>query len=581
MEQQPGFREDGSHVGADRHPNRPAAAVHASGLPRHFVRPVELPFTAEERDSTTILFGHLTPKHERLIKAVFDGNGYRFQNLPIPSRSAFQVGREYCSNGLCNPSYFTAGTLIEFLERLEEAGTSRRDIIRDYVYFTLADCGPCRFGAYESEYRQALNNAGFSGFRVITFQSSKVLSEGASEPGLKFNADIAFGCLTALILGDLLYHSAYRLRPYERIDGETDRAYYDCLNWLADFLRLREPFEILDKLPEWLSARLDPRHQVTRTLNSLGKYRRHLYGKDFRELLSACARRFDAIRLDRLRPKPIVKITGEFYSHLSESYANYNMFDFLESEGAQVDVDTITGHLLYWLHKSRLDQLRRAGLRTPYPDARLWQIRQRLANRWSSARKPFLLGLAGAQYRRHYARINRHLSGLGHDQIPQSEYVRCSREFFDPSCRGGEGYQEVAKSIYYTKNHLCHMILSLKPFGCMPSTQSDGVMAAVTSRYPDIVFVSVETSGDADINAFSRVQMALADATRKAEDEFERALDEADVPLETIRDYAEGHEELQKPNYKVPHRGDFTSVAARFAAHTAGLLKKAGRHASS
>ncbi len=581
VKEQAEFSGGGSHVGTDRQPARSATGVLVSSLPRHFVRPVELPFTPDERDSTTILFGHLTPKHERLIKAVFDGNGYRFQNLPLPSRSAFQVGREYCSNGLCNPSYFTAGTLIEFLERLETAGMARQDIIRDYVYFTLADCGPCRFGAYESEYRQALNNAGFSGFRVITFQSTRVLSEGASEPGLKFNADIAFGCLTALILGDLLYQSVYHLRPFERTDGETDRAYGECLDWLADFLRLREPFEILDELPEWLSTRLDPRHPVTRTLNSLGKYRRHLYGKDFRDLLAACARRFDAIRLDRLRPKPIVKITGEFYSHLSESYANYNMFDFLESEGAQVDVDTITGHLLYWLHKSMLDQLRRSGLRTPYPNARLRHFRRRLVNRWACTRKPLLLRLGAAQYRRHYARINRHLGGLAHDQVPQSEYVRCSREFFDPTCRGGEGYQEVAKSIYYTQNRLCHMVLSLKPFGCMPSTQSDGVMAAVTSRYPDIVFVSVETSGDADINAFSRVQMALADARRKAEDEFERAVDETGVPLETIRDYAESHEELQKPGYELPRHGEFASVAARFATHTAGLLQRRGRRTSS
>ncbi|MEJ2081573.1 MAG: activator of (R)-2-hydroxyglutaryl-CoA dehydratase [Acidobacteriota bacterium] len=581
MEDQREFSSHSPHVSTD-----PASAPCASGknafaLPRHFTRPVELPFTADQRESTTIIFGHLTPKHERLVKAVFDGRGYRFQNLPLPSRSAFQVGREYCSNGLCNPSYFTAGTLIEFLERLEKEGMSRKEIVRDYVYFTLADCGPCRFGAYESEYRQALNNAGFTGFRVITFQSNKVISEGASEPGLKFNADIAFGCLTALILGDLLYHSVYHLRPYERVEGETNRAFDECLDWLADSLQLLEPFELLEFLPKWLSRHFDPQHQITKTLNSLGKYRRHLYGKGFRELLRACARRFDEIRLDRFRPKPIVKITGEFYSHLSEGYANYNMFEFLESEGAQVDVDTITGHLLYWLHKSMLDQLRRSGLRIPYPDARSWQLRRQLENRWSSSRRPLLLRFAGAQYRRHYARINRHLGGLDHDQVPQSEYVRCSQEFFNPSCRGGEGYQEVAKSIYYTKNHLCHMVLSLKPFGCMPSTQSDGVMAAVTSRYPDIVFVSVETSGDGDINAFSRVQMALSDAKKKADDEFDRALSEAGVPLETIREFVEDHEYLQKPGYKLPREGDFTSVAARFVAHVASLLNKPGRRTSS
>jgi hypothetical protein len=27
--------------------------------------------------------------------------------------------------------------------------------------------------------------------------------------------------------------------------------------------------------------------------------------------------------------------------------------------------------------------------------------------------------------------------------------------------RGGEGYMEVGKNVYYTVNHLCHMVLAL------------------------------------------------------------------------------------------------------------------------
>ena len=561
----------------DRRMDRVPLDTQASNRPKHYRRPREIPFTAEQRSSTTVLFGNLTPKHERLIKAVFDGNGYRFMNLPVPTKSAFQVGREYCNNGLCNPNYFTAGTLIEFLEKLENEGKSREEIVRDYVYFTLADCGPCRFGVYQSEYRQALENAGFPGFRVITFQSSRVISDGASEPGLKFNADIGFGCLTALILGDLLYQSIYTIRPYEKVRGETEQAFADCLEMVADFLQHRAPFELLEALPSWLSQRLDPRNRVTRTLNTLGKFRSHLYGRDFRDLLAACARRIDEVAVDRLRPRPIVKITGEFYSHLSESYANYNMFEFLESEGAQVDVDTITGHLLYWLHKSMLEQFERVGLRVPFPDAPFWKPGKILANHLSAARKPLLLKLAESQYRRHYSRINRHLRGVGHDQFPQSEYVRLSREYFHPLTRGGEGYQEVAKSIYYTQNYLCHMVLSLKPFGCMPSTQSDGVMASVTSRFPGIVFVSVETSGDGDINAFSRVQMALSDARNKVEEEVDRALSSTGISLETVRDFSENHEQLIRPTYRVPQSGGFTSVAANYIVHVAGLVRRSGR----
>jgi len=62
--------------------------------PRHFQRPWERAFTAEERDNVTILFGGLTWKHEELIKAVFLGNGYKCEMVPVPNVAAFQLGKE-------------------------------------------------------------------------------------------------------------------------------------------------------------------------------------------------------------------------------------------------------------------------------------------------------------------------------------------------------------------------------------------------------------------------------------------------------------------------------------------------------
>jgi len=50
----------------------------------------------------------------------------------------------------------------------------------------------------------------------------------------------------------------------------------------------------------------------------------------------------------------------------------------------------------------------------------------------------------------------------------------------------------VGKNVYYTINHLCHMVLALKPFGCMPSSQSDGVQSAVINRHKDMVFLPIE-----------------------------------------------------------------------------------------
>src|SRR5215813_6847055 len=117
-----------------------------SALPQHFRRPVERVFTASERARVTILFGGLTWKHEKVIQAVFEGCGYRCKILPVPNVAAFQLGKEYGNNGQCNPTYFTVGNLVQYLQFLESEGVPRQHIIDNYVFFTAGSCGPCRFG---------------------------------------------------------------------------------------------------------------------------------------------------------------------------------------------------------------------------------------------------------------------------------------------------------------------------------------------------------------------------------------------------------------------------------------------------
>ena len=141
----------------------------------------------------TILFGGFTWKHERFIEAVFRGCGYRCQMLPNPDVAAFQIGKEYGNNGQCNPTYFTVGNLIQFLRSLEARGLSRQEILNNYVFFTAGSCGPCRFGMYESEYRMALENAGFGGFRILLFQQDHGVKAASGNPGLKFSVDLGMG----------------------------------------------------------------------------------------------------------------------------------------------------------------------------------------------------------------------------------------------------------------------------------------------------------------------------------------------------------------------------------------------------
>ena len=146
---------------------------------------------------------------------------------------------------------------------------------------------------------------------------------------------------------------------------------------------------------------------------------------------------------------------------------------------------------------------------------------------------------------------------------------RIGHPFYNSRAGGGEGHLEVAKNIYYSNKDLAHMVLSVKPFGCMPSTQSDGAQAAVVANHKEIIYLPIETSGEGEINAHSRVQMALGEAKAKAKREFAEALESCGLTLEQCYAYVDAHPEMKRPMYRVPHRKGVVGVAAQLVYHIA------------
>ncbi|HTW49577.1 MAG TPA: hypothetical protein VMD92_16600 [Acidobacteriaceae bacterium] len=547
-----------------------------AGLARmkEFNKPVERGFTAAERDYVTILFGGLTWKHEEMIKAVFHGSGYRCENIPTPVVADFQAGKEFGNNGQCNPTYFTVGNLVRYLQKLEQQGLSRRQIIDNYVFFTAGSCGPCRFGMYEAEYRFALQNAGFDGFRVLLFQQTDGIRAASGEPGLKFTVDFGMGMLNALNLGDVVNELVYQIRPFEVSKGETDRVIHEAVTTLTGTLRERKRWHIDDAAPKWLLPLLSKNEKVKGITCTLGKVAHNLYGSEYVGALHACRDSIDSIEVDRLRVKPVIKITGEFWAQTTEGDGNFNMFAFLEKEGAQVLVEPIATWIAYMMYVAKEGAKARADAQAPYRDPKWFEVKKRAANGFALFKKTAGLNAGSAMWTYFYHRTIGHMGDTVHRLVPQKELARLAHPFYHQLARGGEGHMEVGKNVYYTVNHLCHMVLALKPFGCMPSTQSDAVQSRVVSRYKDMIFLPIETSGEGEVNAHSRVQMALAEAKAKARAEFDSVLEKTGKSLDDLREYVERHPQLKRGLYRVPHREGIAGTAAQFALHVNDLMAK-------
>jgi len=529
---------------------------------QHFKKPVERSFTADERHKVTILFGGLTWKHEKLIQSVFQGSGYKCDMIPTPDVSDFQAGKEYGNNGQCNPTYFTVGNLVQYLQGLEKKGISRNDILNNYVFFTAGSCGPCRFGMYEAEYRFALQNAGFDGFRVLLFQQQEGIKAASGEAGLKFTVDFGMGMLNALHVGDTLQDLIHQIRPYEIDKGSADRVFPEVGDAISRCLRERPPFEILEATSGWLRSYLSrpEKLKLKNTLNTLGKIRENLYGTPFVDALEEAREKMNAIDVDRTRVKPVVKITGEFWAQTTEGDGNFNMFRFLEREGAQVLVEPIATWVAYLLYQAKYVAARKKNVEE-YGGRGKWSAE------YNFRKKALGISVGEVLWQHFYHRVNRKLGGITHELVPQPELDRLAEPYYNRYARGGEGHLEVGKNVYYTIHHLAHMVLALKPFGCMPSTQSDGAQSAVINRYKEMIFLPIETSGEGEVNAHSRVQMALGEAKAKARLEFDQCIQKSGYSLEQVRAYVEEHPELKRPFYKVPHVEGVAGTAAQFVLH--------------
>jgi predicted nucleotide-binding protein (sugar kinase/HSP70/actin superfamily) len=484
------------------------------------------PFTRAERGEVTVLFGGLHWRAERLIQGAMENLGYRTRVLPTATRADLLTGREVADIGQCCPTSFTVGNLANFL-RDEAKQASAEAVAEKFVYVTAGSCGACRFGQYHQSYELALRNVGLESFRMFLLGQEGLDQGPTAGGGLELNLPFTLGAVWALVLSDVVQDMEYRTRPYEVNAGETERVAHECIEILYETLRTRP---VRGK--------------------KLGALLWHVGTNHFVRAMREVRRRFDAIEVDRLRVKPVVKITGEFYLQTVEGEPNYNIHRWLEAEGAEVYPAAITIWLDYLLRLAAQDFEDHIGI-------------QRGA-RTKRAAVQSMQGLLRWTYRR----MRRALADVPHEMPEQQTLRDLAAPYYHSRLNGGEGDMLVGKALWAHRNGKAHMICELSPYSCMPNTMSVGAMAAVLGKYPDLLYAPLEIKGDAEVHALSRCQMILTEAKKRAQREYEQVMARTGLDEAALRAAVAARPELKRATYRVPHYG-VAGSAANLALHIA------------
>src|SRR6266404_3591014 len=420
----------------------------------HYTSYKARPFTREQRDKTTILFGGLTWKHERLVQGVFNNLNYNAKPLPNITRADLDAGKELIDVGACCPTIFTTGSLVNFL-KTEVAANGKQKTLDDYVFLTAGACGPCRFGQYHESYEMALDGMGLKDFRLFLLAQDQLDQAPEKGGGLEINMPLSLGIVWAILCGDMLTDMEYLTRPYEVVPGQTDKVMKES----ADYL-----FEVFQKRPirgkKW------------------GLLAWHFLSSYFADALRVVRKKFDAIEVDRLQVKPKIKITGEF-----------------------------------WLH-------------TP-----IWRLQAKAKVDRKVRMKIAMVRGMERLYIGTYNRFRKALGNVPHELPDQEELKELASPFFHFELRGGEGHMLVGKALHAHLHKHANMTCELSPYSCMPNTMSQGAMANVQGRYPELLYAPIEIKGDAEVHALSRCQMILTEAKKRAQSEFVEAMAKTGMTL--------------------------------------------------
>jgi len=318
-------------------------------------------------------------------------------------------------------------------------------------FFMGTASGPCRFGQYCQDHGMILKRLGHEGVPIVTSSSSDSYSsvEGFSS----FNRQKAL--YQGISLVDNLYRARFRVRPYERVRGETDRVYGEQL--------------------EKVCARAEKGLSLGRAAQD-------------------AARAFGAIAVDDSVRRPRVAVFGEIYIR-NDPYANDNTLDRIEELGGEVVYSPIAEWMefvnLSFIEKSkRLG--RQGGVMTGKIKAGVMAMMKR------PVEKPFEKLLADTPH-------------------AGAEAILRAAEPYMPENIGGEAILCIGAPLALMGHGGIQGAVNVLPFGCLPGTVVTAVSRRIRRDRPDLPWLNLAFDGQEDTDNTSRLEAFMFQVKRYAD----------------------------------------------------------------
>ena len=409
-------------------------------------------FTEEMRKDYTILCPQMSPIHFDIIEPAMKSCGYHIEVLGNDNRQAIDTGLKYVNNDACYPSLIVVGQIMDALL------SGKYDLNQTAVIMTQTG-GGCRATNYVGFIRRALEKAGMPQIPVISLNLSGI----ETNPGLDINLDMIIRIAYAITFGDIFMRCVYRMRPYEKEAGITNRLHEKWKNECISFLT--------------------------------GK---HLNFVKFRKMCKEIVEDFDQIEIVDIK-KPRVGIVGEILVKYAP-IANNHLVELLEAEGAEAVCPDLLDFMLYCFY----NQIHKAEyLGTSKKTARLCKA-----------------GIHCLELLRGGA--TKAFQSSKHFYAPAGIYqtVEAAKPIVNIGNQTGEGWfltGEMIELIHSGVNN----IVCCQPFGCLPNhVVGKGVIKEIRHRHPLANIVAIDYDpGASEVNQLNRIKLMLSTAQKNIKKE--------------------------------------------------------------